>query len=557
MIVQCGQCNARFKLDDEKIKDEGVKVRCSKCKNVFTVKKESPQEEAEFDSILGQLGTSSPGLSEAPAGAQQPPPDETGSPEAGAGLAKTGEAGNVPSVSKGEDWGEVSFGAPEAGGGVAAEPAGSREFDFERFNFDETEPPAQPVSAEPSPPLTDEAGEFHFAEETAAAPTPADSAPLAAEDAGAFDFSVEPAAPHAAPSPMGSGGGMEFDFTEEPAGTEEGEAKPVETSARDDSFDFGSFGHSATAPEKGETAVGGDFSFMFPQGGETSTGAAEETPYAPHLREDTGATSPTGGKEVGGAKAAADEDSFFFGEAGEETVSPGVGAAPAHEEPFLHQGPAAGEHQAKEDFFAVPQMAEGSELHEEIPPPVTPSRRKGVSAGSVVRIVAAVAVILALAVGGLYLAAEGKGALEKAGLGSLAKLFGGAAKEENAITLQNTSGKFFVNAESGEIFVVRGVALNNTGKSQPSIQVRAILYGPKGETVAQKSSFCGNILPDEQLAALPMAKIEETMGSQAGPSANLGIKPGKGVPFMVVFKSVPKEIAEFGVEVVGATPASR
>lgn len=37
MIVQCDACNAKFKLDDSKIKPTGVKVRCTKCQNVFLV----------------------------------------------------------------------------------------------------------------------------------------------------------------------------------------------------------------------------------------------------------------------------------------------------------------------------------------------------------------------------------------------------------------------------------------------------------------------------------------------------------------------------------------
>ncbi len=37
MIVQCDACNAKFKLDDSKVKPTGVKVRCTKCQNVFVV----------------------------------------------------------------------------------------------------------------------------------------------------------------------------------------------------------------------------------------------------------------------------------------------------------------------------------------------------------------------------------------------------------------------------------------------------------------------------------------------------------------------------------------
>jgi len=41
MIVQCPKCQAKFNLADEKITEKGLKVRCSKCKNVFEVKKET------------------------------------------------------------------------------------------------------------------------------------------------------------------------------------------------------------------------------------------------------------------------------------------------------------------------------------------------------------------------------------------------------------------------------------------------------------------------------------------------------------------------------------
>jgi predicted Zn finger-like uncharacterized protein len=37
MIVECESCLSKFNLDEALIKEEGSKVRCSKCKNIFTV----------------------------------------------------------------------------------------------------------------------------------------------------------------------------------------------------------------------------------------------------------------------------------------------------------------------------------------------------------------------------------------------------------------------------------------------------------------------------------------------------------------------------------------
>jgi hypothetical protein len=55
-----------------------------------------------------------------------------------------------------------------------------------------------------------------------------------------------------------------------------------------------------------------------------------------------------------------------------------------------------------------------------------------------------------------------------------------------------------------------------------------------------------------------MAKIEEAMGSPFGDSlANLGVQPGKSIPFVIVFNGVQKNASEFSMEVVGSTVASQ
>jgi hypothetical protein len=140
----------------------------------------------------------------------------------------------------------------------------------------------------------------------------------------------------------------------------------------------------------------------------------------------------------------------------------------------------------------------------------------------------------------------------------MAGWLGMKGQESGNIAIRNTAGKFIVNKEAGELFVVRGEAVNNYGQPRAAIQVKVLLYGPKGEVVTQKIAFCGNQLSDQQLSSLPMAKIEEAMSSQIGDSlANLGVQPGKGIPFFVVVNSVPKDVNEFAVEVMGSTAAKR
>ena len=57
MIIQCEQCRTKFKLDDAKVKDKGVKVRCAKCRNVFTVTRDQQSAtQPDFAAVLEQHG---------------------------------------------------------------------------------------------------------------------------------------------------------------------------------------------------------------------------------------------------------------------------------------------------------------------------------------------------------------------------------------------------------------------------------------------------------------------------------------------------------------------
>lgn len=46
MVIQCSECQTRFKLADDKLKPGGVKVRCSKCRHIFTVMPPAAEEAA-------------------------------------------------------------------------------------------------------------------------------------------------------------------------------------------------------------------------------------------------------------------------------------------------------------------------------------------------------------------------------------------------------------------------------------------------------------------------------------------------------------------------------
>lgn len=206
MIIKCEQCGGKFRLDDSKVKPEGVKVRCSKCRHIFVVRKEAPVEEAELESLLG--GLEAPSKPAAPAEVEAAPPaavpsakepgEETAfsfeettqptSPDLSALFAeaeKEVEEAPAEEEKKGYEFGEFSFGEEPF---AAAEPAGpsedaqkpsappfeeaaAEEFAFpeepaetrEEFTFEVEETPVKEVP-EPPPPAPEEVkvDEFTF-----------------------------------------------------------------------------------------------------------------------------------------------------------------------------------------------------------------------------------------------------------------------------------------------------------------------------------------------------------------------------------------------------------
>ncbi|MBZ0221094.1 MAG: zinc-ribbon domain-containing protein [Candidatus Methylomirabilis sp.] len=53
MIIQCDRCGTKFRLDDSRISGKGVRVRCTKCQNVFMAAPPPPVEEIQLEDIFG------------------------------------------------------------------------------------------------------------------------------------------------------------------------------------------------------------------------------------------------------------------------------------------------------------------------------------------------------------------------------------------------------------------------------------------------------------------------------------------------------------------------
>jgi predicted Zn finger-like uncharacterized protein len=117
MIVECSNCHAKYNVDESKIPDTGIKVKCHKCQSIIFIQKEGSVPEP---------------VQQKPAAAPSPPPQAPAQPRDQVPPAEKA----VPTQTV-RDPGEVDLDSEQAYGSSVPQ---------------ETETPAEPKVAMPEPP---------------------------------------------------------------------------------------------------------------------------------------------------------------------------------------------------------------------------------------------------------------------------------------------------------------------------------------------------------------------------------------------------------------------
>jgi predicted Zn finger-like uncharacterized protein len=480
MIIQCEQCKTRFKLDESRVKEAGVKVRCSKCKHTFIVKKEAPEEEIDFDAMLQGFGGAEPEASSdsvAPVSmstAAPSPLQEDKEPD----LAEDEQSGNIAFA--GDSRLEFELGSKnedlESGQGGSDRPG------IAGFNFVDFECPENELQEKPVPQFTAEAGSDDFREYAAGNEKSEDWQDVQGE--------------------------IDAEFTRA--------AGPQQI----DDYRSGDMGlnNPAALVVASEEAEGLDSEFG--SSGNDSF-AADNTSPDEELSTNNGVEASAWHKKYGNESSAA---------------LPTDSEHPASTRPVG-------------DFSEA--------VDDEMPPLSIASRRKGASAVSVTMIAVALVIVLVLAGTGYFLF-NGYSVNSVLHGSGLAGLFGQDEKVGAELTVKSFEGSFHKNDEIGAIFVIRGEAFNNSRTPRNDLRVKGFIYGPKGEVLAEQTADCGIILSDDQLKVFSMAAVEKSLTpSSDGLYGNQMLQPGKGIPFLIVFRYVPQGAEEFGVEVLGTAGEPR
>ena len=566
MIVQCQACQTRFRLADEKIKPGGIKVRCSKCKEIFSVTLPEPEpveESVDFGSFnMEPVAEETP--DEASAAADNPeeessePQEESFEPEEESAAADPGDTPEPADEPQGDESpaDEIDFSSlvkemdtTVAGGELADE-----------FSFADISQPAEGDE-------TSIDSDFAHVDETPAGQPEEESADFGA----ALEATEEP------------GGPVEFDFGDDSSSTDEVESTTPDPTIEEETgvaeFTFESTDDETTEPseftfaeeedstEESPVEEPADFAFGDPndQGDENAFSLDDETPRAADPASEWDEKSPAG-------------DSFDFDEPRFDTDKTEPESAPkAQEEGGLQFGEI--DFSSDDDESGVPNFQtddsfpgaimekqeepESFSRHEQTPPasrdfdneeplPVPPPPKKS----SLSRILLLL-ILLLVALGG----AAGFQFMQEGSLNLNAvteylpflKDYIGETQEvapADRIGI-NISGSSYVDGQAGQMLVIQGSAVNNDTNRRSSITIKGTLLDANGTTLLQQTVFCGNALDDAALAKMPFSAIEEAMNNEFGDSlSNMNIASGGSIPFTIVFRNLPSGIANINVEVV-------
>ena len=127
------------------------------------------------------------------------------------------------------------------------------------------------------------------------------------------------------------------------------------------------------------------------------------------------------------------------------------------------------------------------------------------------------------------------------------------------IPLEETFNHTFVeNQNVGSLFIVTGLVVNQYDGNRSNIRVTGELLTDNGTVAQTQTVYCGNIISEMDLGNLDMNNIKQRLGNASGDKqSNISVKPGAKVSFMVVFSSLPNNMAEYRIQIAGSLPAEK
>ncbi|NPU84478.1 MAG: DUF3426 domain-containing protein [Syntrophaceae bacterium] len=125
------------------------------------------------------------------------------------------------------------------------------------------------------------------------------------------------------------------------------------------------------------------------------------------------------------------------------------------------------------------------------------------------------------------------------------------------VGIVNLRQRLVRNAASGrDIRIIEGTAFNRGQENISKIGIRGELYDARGRLLAARISFCGSVIPVDQLEILGEEELRPVLSNiQANNQTNSVVPPGGQTPFMIVFLQEPAGVVQAMVEPVSMEKA--
>ncbi len=116
---------------------------------------------------------------------------------------------------------------------------------------------------------------------------------------------------------------------------------------------------------------------------------------------------------------------------------------------------------------------------------------------------------------------------------------------------KSVNGRFVTNSSAGTLFVITGRVENPSNIVYSHIEIRGALITKGKKEAKTKNAFCGNIITEEMLKTGNISDINKLLLVKTGNhNSNVNVKPGASVPFMIVFPDLPEKLQNFTVKVI-------
>ena len=119
------------------------------------------------------------------------------------------------------------------------------------------------------------------------------------------------------------------------------------------------------------------------------------------------------------------------------------------------------------------------------------------------------------------------------------------------LATNGVNSRFVENAATGRLFVITGKVKNGYEDTRLKIRLTGKLYAAGKKMAQVQACYAGNVLSDQDLAALDLDAIKKQLKNQD----KARIAPGQMLPFMLVFNNLPENLEEFTVEVTSSIAA--